>query len=93
MDPTPGQHRAALLQKETTVKKPVNLPNLKQTARGIPPLAMTILPPLVSVPFTAGNAPVRSVPNLQPSAPAPAMNTAKVQPPLGGKLPPALPAK
>jgi hypothetical protein len=45
----------------------------KPSNHTVPPLAYTNLPPMVSVPFTAGNAPVRSVPNLTPNAPAPAM--------------------
>jgi hypothetical protein len=53
----------------------------KSAPKGVYVCPKLNLPPVVSVPFTAGNAPVRTVPNLQPAvAPAapklgPATNT------------------
>ena len=42
-------------------------PNLVPSQTGVYKYPTLNLPVMTSVPFTAGNAPVRSVPNLQPS--------------------------
>jgi hypothetical protein len=63
----------------------VKKPNLVQSQTGVYNYPAVVHPPMTSVPFTAGNAPVRSVPNLQPSAPAPAMG--KVQQNYVGTMP------
>jgi hypothetical protein len=47
-------------------------PNLVQSQTGVYKYPAVVLPKMTSVPFTAGNTPTRSVPNLQPTPAAPA---------------------
>jgi hypothetical protein len=51
-------------------------PNLIGGPQGVYKFPPVVLPKMTSVPFTAGNTPTRSVPNLQPAPAASAMNPA-----------------